>query len=147
MKKLLFLLCMILFLGFTFHTTIAQNQISKGQLIDNILKIKNLKNNQNNNNFTVLAGGFNFPTAKNYLKSLKANKWNFDTIIDYDTTNTQSQRITQTFNSHLNALTIITELWQSNAWVNSSMETYTYDSNGNILTEIIQNWESNAWVD
>jgi hypothetical protein len=43
-------------------------------------------------------------------------------------------------------LTVLTENWQSNAWVNSVKQTYSYDNNGNMVIELNEAWQSNAWV-
>jgi len=43
-------------------------------------------------------------------------------------------------------LSILRELWQNNAWLNSEKYTYSYDNNGNTVSGQHYSWSNNSWV-
>jgi hypothetical protein len=43
-------------------------------------------------------------------------------------------------------LTVLSEVWTNNQWVNSGRSAYTYDANGNMLTELDEWWTNSQWV-
>ena len=53
---------------------------------------------------------------------------------------------TYTYDANGNMLTLSAKIWQTDAWVNDFKYTFTYDSNGNMLTSLYEWWQSNAWV-
>jgi hypothetical protein len=72
-------------------------------------------------------------------------RWDFDTVIMYDTLGL-TYRLTQTFDNPGHVLIQLTEEWQNNVWENYSRYTYTYDGNGNALTFVTAFWQTNAWM-
>jgi hypothetical protein len=52
---------------------------------------------------------------------------------------------TMTYDTNGNYLTSLNELWQNNAWNNSSIVTWTYDGNNYLASLLDQEWVNNTW--
>ncbi|OQX72552.1 MAG: hypothetical protein B6D61_13555, partial [Bacteroidetes bacterium 4484_249] len=51
-----------------------------------------------------------------------------------------------TYNSNGHILTSLRQIWKNSSWVNTNLFTYTNNANGNILTALGQNWENDTWI-
>ncbi|MCX6231501.1 MAG: T9SS type A sorting domain-containing protein [Bacteroidetes bacterium] len=94
-----------------------------------------------------------FPEQKNpvlqknhNLKTTNSIINTVDTIIAYDTSNTQYKRIIQIFNNYGKKSVETNEIWQNNSWINSTKLSYTYNVSGNLLTNIYEIWQNNNWI-
>jgi hypothetical protein len=83
---------------------------------------------------------------KNNLKSDKSLKWNWDTIVFYDTSDVQAKRYTRIYTPEGYLSIYKVDKWESNSWINDWRFTYTYDTKGRELITTQDYWKNSEFI-
>jgi hypothetical protein len=69
-----------------------------------------------------------------------------DVITDYDSTGTESTRMTYSYDANWRITEMLIELWATDVWENAAKYTIAYDANGNQTEYDIYIWTGASWM-